>query len=138
MRTICRLCLIGCLVVCFSVVAVAQIKKGKVRAATNRQLMGGLLQPNCDAIAKGTSVAPVNNKAWAALATNAAMLNEAGYLLTEDGRTPDAEWAKAAEALSEASAALLTRIESKDFNGAVAQFKAVTKSCADCHAAHNR
>ena len=57
--------------------ATAQVKKGKTRLALTKQIMGGLVQPNCGALGKGTQEAPADGKAWAALATNAALLNEA-------------------------------------------------------------
>ena len=121
-----------------SVGATAQVKKGKTRAALTKQIMGGIVQVNCAALGKGTKDAPADAKAWDALATNAALLNEAGYLLMDDGRCPDGDWANAAKALKEGSAAVLAKIEAKDLEGAAAEFKKVTESCAGCHKAHKK
>ncbi len=122
--------------VTFSVVA--QIKKGKTRSALTKQLMGGLVQPNCAALGKVGKEAPADDKAWAALATNAALLNEAGYLLMDDGRCPDAEWANAAKTLQMASAAVLEKLEAKDPKGASEEFEKLTKACGACHAGHKK
>jgi cytochrome c556 len=121
-----------------SVVATAQVKKGKTRAASTKQLMSGIVQVNCAALGKGTKDAPTDDKGWAALATNAALLNEAGYLLMDDGRCPDGDWAGAAKAMQTGSAAVLAKIEAKDLEGAAAEFKKVTESCAACHKVHKK
>ncbi len=121
-----------------SVVGTAQVKKGKTRAATTKQIMGGLVQPNCAALGGGTKAAPADDKAWATLATNAALLNEVSYLLMDDGRCPDADWANAAKALRSASEAVLAKIEAKDHEGAATEFKKLTESCGACHKAHKK
>ena len=121
-----------------STVATAQIKKGKTRAATTKQVMGGLVQTNCAAIGKGTKEAPADDKAWDALATNAALLNEASYLLMDDGRCPDADWANAAKALRAGSEAVLAKIAAKDAAGVATEFKTMTQACAACHKAHKK
>jgi cytochrome c556 len=116
----------------------AQVKKGKTRAALTKQIMSGIVQANCAALGKGTKDAPTDDKGWEALATNAALLNEASYLLMDDGRCPDGDWAGAAKALRAGSEAMLAQIEAKDAAGAAAAFKGVTDSCAACHKAHKK
>lgn len=136
-----RMLLVGMVlttVAALSVTAMAQVKKGKTRSALTKQLMGGLVQPNCAAIGKGTQAAPADDKAWEALATNAALLNEASYLLMDDGRCPDGDWANAAKALRTSSEAVLAKIEAKDTAGAAAEFKKLTESCAACHKVHKK
>ena len=130
--------LVFALLVGITCAATAQIKKGKTRAATTKQIMSGLIQSNCAALGKGTAEAPTDDKGWAALATNAALLNEASYLLMDDGRCPDGDWANAATVLRNASAAVLAKVEAKDAAGAAAEFKKLTQSCADCHKAHKK
>jgi cytochrome c556 len=125
-------------VLAVSVVASAQAKKGKTRAASTKQVMSGLVQPNCAALGKGAKDAPADDKAWEALATNAALLNEASYLLMDDGRCPDAEWANAAKALRAGTEAVLAKIAAKDQAGVATEFKAVTQACAACHKAHKK
>lgn len=121
-----------------SAVATAQITKGKTRLALTKQIMSGLVQTNCAALGKGTKEAPADEAAWTALATNAALLNEASYLLMDDGRCPDADWANAAKALRAGSAAVLAKIEAKDAAGTVAEFKTMTQACGACHKAHKK
>ena len=121
-----------------SIVAPAQVKKGKTRLAQTKQLMSGLVQPQCAAVGKGTKEAPTDDKAWASLATSAALLNEAGHLLMDDGRCPDADWANAAKVLRESSAAVLAKVEAKDAAGAATEFKKLTESCGACHKAHKK
>ena len=115
----------------------AQIKKGKSRAMKTAQWMKGVMKPNCDALKKGLEATPANDEAWDALAGNAALLNEASYLLMEDGRCPDAVWADAAsKTLRQGSADLLKAIEGKDLGAAKTAFGSMTKSCKACHDAH--
>ena len=122
----------------FSFAAVAQVKKGKTRPLLTKQLMGGLVQPNCKELGAGLKAAPADDKTWAALATKAALLNEAGYILMADGRCPDGVWAGAVKTLQECSAAVLKKIEAKDAEGDQGAFKAMTKACAACHKAHRK
>jgi hypothetical protein len=122
----------------FSVATIAQVKKGKTRPLLTKQLMGGLVQPNCKGLGAGLKEAPADDKAWEALATKAALLNEAGHILMADGRCPDADWAGAAKTLRECSAVVLKKIDAKDAEGAQKAFQALTKSCAACHKAHKK
>ena len=124
--------LIGCLVVADRVEA--QKTKGKTRAALTKQLMNGLVSANCGALKKDLDAAETN---WGDVTLHAAMLNESGYLLMDDGRCPDGTWAKSAKALQASSAALLEKAEAKDLDGTKAAFKELTsQSCAVCHEAH--
>jgi len=116
----------------------AQIKKGKSRVLTTKQMMGGLVKPNCAGIAEGLKTAPTDDKGWDDLATKAALLNESSFTMMDDGRCPDADWANAAKALREGSAATLAKIEAKDAAGAQEAFKAVTGSCSACHKVHKK
>lgn len=116
----------------------AQIKKGKSRVLTTKQMMAGLVKPNCAGIGEGLKTAPADDKTWEDLATKAALLNEASFTMMDDGRCPDADWANAAKALREASAAVLAKIEAKDAAGAQEAFKGVTGSCAACHKVHKK
>jgi len=122
----------------FSFSAIAQVKKGKSRPLLTKQLMSGLVQPNCKGLGAGLKEAPADDKAWEVLATQAALLNEAGYILMADGRCPDGDWAGAAKTLQDCSAAVLTKIEAKDADGAQEAFQAMTKACAACHKAHKK
>ena len=125
-------------VVFASLAVTAQVKQGKTRLLLTKQLMGGLVQPNCKALGDGLKEAPADDKAWAVLATKAALLNEASFVLMADGRCPDGVWAGAATTLREGSDAVYQRIEAKDAQGAQAAFKAMTQACAACHKVHKK
>lgn len=118
--------------------AVAQVKKGKTRPLTTKQLMSGLVKPHCGGIAEGLKTAPADDQAWEELLTKAALLNEASYTLVDDGRCPDGDWANAAKALREGTAAVIEKLEAKDAAGAQEAFKGVTASCAACHKVHKK
>jgi hypothetical protein len=70
-----------------------QIKKGKTRAITTKQLMVGLVKPQCGGLGESLKSAPTDDKMWGELAIKAALLNEISYNLMEDGRCPDKDWA---------------------------------------------
>jgi hypothetical protein len=118
--------------------ASGQVTKGKTRPLTTKQLMSGLVRPNCAALGGGLKESPADDEAWAKLATNAALLNEAGHLLMEDGRCPDKDWAGATKTLRECSSVVLAKIADKDADGAQAAFQALTKACAACHKGHKK
>jgi len=112
----------------------AQKTKGKTRAASTKLLMKGLVSANCGAAKKDLDAAEIN---WDDVTLHAALLNESGYILMDDGRCPDGEWAKSAKALQTTSAALLAAAEKKDAAAAKAAFADLTaQSCKVCHAAH--
>ncbi len=136
-RLFCVVMIVG-IVSVLSAVASAQVKKGKTRVLTTKQMMSGLIKPNCAGIGEGLKAAPADDKAWDELATKAALLNESSFILMDDGRCPDAEWANASKALRDGSATVLTKIEAKDYAGAQEAFKVVTGSCAACHKAHKK
>lgn len=132
------LCVAVLLMVAGTGPATGQVTKGKTRLLKTEQLMGGLVRPNCAALGDALKKKPADDKAWETLATNAALLNEAGYLLMEDGRCPDKTWADAAKTLRECSAVVLEKIDAKDAEGAQGAFNAMTKACAACHKAHRK
>ncbi|TXT32332.1 MAG: hypothetical protein FD138_2077 [Planctomycetota bacterium] len=112
----------------------AQKTKGKTRAASTKLLMKGLVSANCGAVKKDLDAAEIN---WDDVTLHAALLNESGYILMDDGRCPDGEWAKSAKGLQSTSAALLAAAEKKDAAAAKAAFADLTaQSCKVCHAAH--
>lgn len=119
-------------------VADAQVKKGKTRPATTKQLMSGIVQPHCAAIGEAVKQAPADDAAWEKVATHAAVLNEISYTLMDDGRCPDAEWANASTILRTASDAVLVKAQAKDHAGVSAEFAKLTESCGVCHKAHKK
>lgn len=126
------------LITVVSMGAAVQVKKGKTRPLTTKQLMSGLVKPQCGDLGEALKTAPTDDKGWEALATRAALLNEASYILMDDGRCPDGDWAAASKTLREGTEAVLARIEAKDAAGAQEAFKGATASCAACHKVHKK
>lgn len=119
--------------------AVAQKTKGKTRPAATKQLMKGIMQPNCAALAAALKESgPADDDAWSAAEIQAACLNEMSYLLMDDGRCPDGDWANAAKSLRSGSEAALKALEDKDLAAAQVAFKQATSACAACHKVHKK
>ena len=117
----------------------AQVKKGKTRPLTTKQMMAGLVKPQWATLSETLKGAgPADDKAWEAALTNAALLNESGHVLMADGRCPDGVWAGASKTLQDCSQALVAKLEAKDAAGAREAMSALTKSCGTCHAAHKK
>jgi hypothetical protein len=120
----------------FSADALAQKTKGKTRPALTKQIMKGLVSANCGDLKKLLDAEQPN---WDDIAVKAAVLNEAGYLLMDDGRCPDGEWAKATTAVREATADVLAAAEKKDAEAAKKGFAKLTgEGCKVCHTAHKK
>jgi hypothetical protein len=116
--------------------ATAQKTKGKTRPATTKQLMKGLVAANCGELGKLLKETEVK---WEDVALKAALINEGGHLLMDDGRCPDGEWKKAAETVQASTAAILAAAEKKDLPAANAGFGKLTgEGCAVCHKAHKK
>jgi hypothetical protein len=115
-----------------------QVKQETTRPLTTKQLMAGLNGPNCSALGKGLKAGPADEEAWENLALNAALLNEASYILIADGRCPGADWADAATVLREESQKVLNDIDARNLEGARAAFAAMTKSCGACHSKYKK
>lgn len=138
MKRIVSVAVVCSLAAVLSVQAIAQVKQGKTRPAKTKQIMKGLVAANCGALGEALKSAPADDKTWEDLAIKAALLNEASYILMDDGRCPDADWANAATTLREGSAAVLTKLEAKDYAGASESFKTMTQACGACHKAHKK
>ena len=116
--------------------AEAQKTKGKTRAAEMKFLMRGVCQPNCAALGKLLKDGPADDKAWETALCHASILNEFGYVLMDDGRCPDKDWAAAAKTLRECSLKVVEATRAKDKAAAEAAFKKLTSSCSACHSVH--
>lgn len=130
---------VGCAAVALAFLAgdaEAQKTKGKTRAALTKQLMKGFVAANCGDLGKALKAEPTN---WDDVTLKAALLNEAGYILMDDGRCPDGDWANASKAIQGASAEILAAAEKKDLEATNAAFKKLTtEGCAGCHKAHKK
>ena len=67
----------------------AQVKKGKTRPMMTKHLMRGLVSLHCKALKEELGAGPTSDKAWDSLEVHAALLNEASYILMDDGRCPE-------------------------------------------------
>ncbi len=126
---------LGVLLTCQT--ADAQKTKGKTRPTETKYLMRGISQPNCAALAGLVKAAGTgDDKVWEQITQHATLLNELGYLLMDDGRCPDKEWAGAAKTLRECSVKVLDAAKAKDLKEAQTTVKTLTGACAACHKAH--
>lgn len=117
-------------------VSFAQKTKGKTRELTTKQMMKGLVQVNCAALGAALKEKEVN---WDDISLKAALLNEAGYLLMDDGRCPDKDWAGAAKAIRDSSKQLLEAAAKKELEPVQQAFKTLTtEGCAACHKVHRQ
>lgn len=117
----------------------AQVKQGKSRPLTTKNMMSGLVKPQY--VALNTALqgsGPADDAGWTAAISSAELLSESGYMLMEDGRCPDATWAGASKSLQDASATLLTRLKAKDAAGARDTMMLISGSCKACHTAHKK
>jgi len=122
----------------FSSDSVGQVKKGKSRVLTTKQWMQAVHKVHCGALKKTLEAGPADDKAWAAVATHAGMLNESGFVLMSDGRCPDGVWAGAVKKLKAGSEGVAKAAGAKDLDAARASFKILTQSCGACHKAHKK
>lgn len=134
-----RWSIVGCTVIALGLLvghAEAQKTKGKTRAASTKQLMKGLVAANCGDLGK---LLKADSPNWDDIALKAALLNEAGYILLDDGRCPDGDWANASKAIQAASVEVLAAAEKKDLEATNAAFKKLTtEGCAACHKVHKK
>jgi cytochrome c556 len=119
-------------------IAPAQVKQGKTRKAATKYLMRGINAAHCGGLAELLKEGPKNDEQWDTAACHASCLNEMSYVLMDDGRCPDADWANAAKTLREGSEAVLAAAQAKDLDAARAGFENVTKACGACHKAHKK
>jgi cytochrome c556 len=108
-------------------------QKGKTRSATTKQLMRGLVAPNCGALKKALAAGDAEKATL-----YAALLNEAGHILMADGRCPSGDWKSGAETLQGCSKVILAKLKENDVEGAQSAFTALTKGCGACHSAHKK
>ncbi|MCC7418890.1 MAG: hypothetical protein IT428_01285 [Planctomycetaceae bacterium] len=112
----------------------AQKTKGKTRPLTTKQMMKGWTGPANTELKKALEAESVD---WDAVKLQAALLNEQGYVLMDDGRCPDEIWAKSSKALQTTAAVLLEKAEAKDLEGSkAAHANLIAQTCRVCHPVH--
>ncbi|GAB4153931.1 MAG: hypothetical protein Tsb009_30450 [Planctomycetaceae bacterium] len=110
--------------------------KKKKRAASVEQLMEGVVVVHCKALGKELNSEKPN---WKHVKLHAAMLNESGHNLMDDGRCPSKEWAAASKILQKCSVVIIDHAKKEDLAGAKSAFKVLTtKGCAACHKKHKK
>jgi hypothetical protein len=111
--------------------------KGKTRAAETKYLMRGITGPNFGALDTALKEkGPADDKAWDKVVLEAELLNEMGYLIVDDERSPGKEWADAAKILRDNSSKLLDAAKDKKLEDSQAAFKAMSSSCGACHSVY--
>jgi hypothetical protein len=111
-------------------------KKGKTRPLTTSQLMAGLVKPQLVALKEGLAKKKKTDDDWKAIGIAAALLNESGYLMLDDDRSPDKIWTDGAEILRDAGADALKAVAAKDAEAGIVAVASVLKSCKVCHTEH--
>ncbi len=118
---------------------IAQVKQGKSRPLLTKQLMKGLMNLHCGELKKALDAGPTKDEDWQDVELRAALINEASYILMEDGRCPDGTWADAAtKKLRTGSGDVLSAAKEKNLENAKKAFGSMTGACKDCHTAHKK
>jgi cytochrome c556 len=119
--------------------SIAQVKAGKSRPLTTKQLMSGHVKPHVVALSdllKGDG--PADDAAWANAATHLALLNETSYTMMDDGRCPAQDWADACMMMRKGSATAIEKIAAKDLAGTREGVGTIMASCAACHSVYHK
>ena len=117
--------------------------------ASVRQIMNGLVAPAAtviyESVATTVSAAGVEEKLprtdaeWEHVATNAAMLAEAGNLLVMDERAVDnGDWVTISKDLTAAAGRALKAAASRSADGIIDAGGAINETCDGCHAKYQR
>jgi Cytochrome C' len=102
---------------------------------TMKQLMLDLIHPAAnDLLLIVNRGGPKGDEEWAAVRRSAAILAEAGNLLTARGRDRDqADWARDARMLADAGTAAYKAAEARDASALAALTAPLDASCTACH-----
>lgn len=111
-------------------------KKGKSRPLTTSQMMAGLIKPKYVTLQERLEKGPKTDDEWKAVAIDAALLNESGYMMMDDHRCPDKIWENAATLMRTSTEKMLAQIDKQDAKGAVESLSLIRQSCKDCHNEH--
>ncbi len=106
--------------------------------ASTGQLMQGMISPASRAISESAKDAgPADPRAWNTAVVNAVMLQEAGQLLKVSTRAKDQDgWAKAAQAMVDAGAAVQKAAVAKDVAAYQAAAGTINGTCQGCHSVY--
>ena len=105
-----------------------------VSTVTTRQIMLGLVIPAADIVWAAAGEAPADDAAWEKIAANAAMIAEAGNLMSTGPRVVDqAEWLAFAKAMSDAATAAATAATAKNLDQLADAGNTLYETCDTCH-----
>jgi hypothetical protein len=105
-----------------------------VSTVTTRQIMLGLVIPAADILWGVGSQAPADDAAWEKVAANAAMIAEAGNLMSTGARVVDqADWLKDVKAMQDAATAAAAGATAKNVDQTSNAGNALYDACDTCH-----
>ncbi len=105
-----------------------------VSTVTTRQIMLGLVIPAADVVWGVANAAPADDAAWEKVAANAAMIAEAGNLMSTGARVVDqADWLTYVKAMSDAATAAAAGALAKNVDQTSEAGNTLYDSCDTCH-----
>jgi|JI10StandDraft_1071094.scaffolds.fasta_scaffold633797_2 hypothetical protein len=105
-----------------------------VSTVTSRQIMLGLVIPAADIVWGVANEAPADDAAWEKVAANAAMIAEAGHLMSTGVRVVDqGDWLTYVKAMTDAATAAAAGATAKNVDQTSEAGNALYDSCDTCH-----
>lgn len=105
-----------------------------VSTVTSRQIMLGLVIPAADIVWGVANEAPADDAAWEKVAANAAMIAEAGNLMSTGARVVDqGDWLKYVKAMQDAATAAAAGATAKNVDQTSDAGNALYDACDTCH-----
>ena len=102
--------------------------------ATSRQIMLGLVIPAADVVWGVASAAPSDDLAWEKVAASAAMIAEAGRLMSTGSRIVDqAEWLAYSKGMADAANLAAKAAGEKNADGVSDAGNVLYETCDTCH-----
>lgn len=105
-----------------------------VSTVTSRQIMLGLVIPAADIVWGVANEAPADDAAWEKVAASAAMIAEAGHLMSTGPRVVDqGDWLAYVKAMTDAATAAAAGATGKNVDQTSEAGNALYDSCDSCH-----
>ena len=105
-----------------------------VSTVTSRQIMLGLVIPAADSVWGVASQAPADDAAWEKVAASAAMIAEAGNLMSTGARVVDqGDWLTYVKAMTDAATAAAAGATAKNVDQTSDAGNALYDTCDTCH-----
>ena len=108
--------------------------------ASTKQIMAGVQKPAMDSLgAMMKAGGPKDDKEWAQVQQNAALLAEAGQLLLMGDRPKDQDvWVKNGAQLSDAASSAVKAAAGKDLDAFKASMGGIAGACKGCHSLYHK